>query len=278
MKRVEVADIDYLIQRAEKFGRFSLPYENLYPKNDEERRFRGAGSVVEECYSWIWYQCLLETPPSTIHAVVREVVAKSIRLQAEEADLYWRAEHDLACAHLAVNGAPQEMVGQLAESMVHASEEKSRDLCQQGWSGFMKFSLLGDNKRALEQAEIMFGATKPINLRLPSKTLMMAWLNEDWKGFNRALKESFKRRWAGLDKYVKYAEISKKEPVLTESEGSIKVVLKKLNQRVDGNWQENALAILAVSKGVEVPTDPLWFPAVALEGMSFSKAVSSGKS
>lgn len=258
MRTLRVIDIDYVIRREEQLGRFHLPFAELYPP--EPRRFRGATDVVEFCLAWVWYQWLKGGEQATIDVTTREVITKSIRLQAEDVDRDWRAEHDVFCAHLTAIAGNREQRSKLAEQLIWAEGKPAEDLCQQAWSGFMKFALSGDKRRARSQAEIMFGAPKPINLRLPRKPLVRAWLDENWPAFNRALEQSYSKMWASAYKNGKLFGF-----LNVQSEDHIEIALKRRNARVDEHWQENALAILAWEKGVQAPTDPLWFPNAALK-------------
>lgn len=255
MEDFHIVDIDFLIQREELLGRFFLPFEQLYPEGP--RRFRAAEEVAERCLAWTTFQWLNSAEQMVIRAAATEVIAKSIRLHREEKrDTYWRNEHDVMCGHLAATACDHSQRHELAERMVYAEGTPSKEWSLYAWSGFMKFSLLGDRSRARSQAEMMFSAGRPINLRLPRKPLVRAWLDEDWPAFNRAMKQSFSSMWANLRKNGRlfgFYHIG--------SDGHIEISLTSRNKRVEAHWQENALAILAWEKGVVIPTDPMWLPS-----------------
>lgn len=248
---VTITDLEFVITREETFGRFWLPFEQTYPAN-ETRRFRDATDVVERCLRWTWYQWLRNTDKTAIQSTAVRVLAKSLRLQKEERDSYWRANHDVACIHLAIIAGAEAQLPDLAEQIVSSDMQVSTDWSLHAWSGLWKFWLLGRKDRARLEAENLYSSQKPLNLRLPRKPVVKAWLEQDWKLLGRAIAKSYQQSWGSLEKgsEVRLSSLQK-----------IEFEMKSRSNRTMGHWQENAFALDAARRGVSVPRDPLWLPS-----------------
>ena len=253
-RAAKLHDLDYVSNREELFGRFDKSYEATYDLDGRE--FVDSTDVCQRALSWVWYQWLGEPNSERVAKVLNSTLQKSLCLLAASKAEYFRADHDVRCASMATMSADASTIRELAEKLICADSKGDSDQVLKAWSGVWKFSFFGDWTKAREQAEFLFGAPRPLNLRLPRRPVVRAWLDQDWGRLEKALSASYSKMWQGVRKY---------RGAIFHMPEEVEFSLKSISASTDMHWQENAFAILAHRNGMKMPADSLWLPQSALE-------------
>jgi hypothetical protein len=216
------------------------------------------------CMQWIWFQWLAAGPVDEIRTRVEAVVDRGMALQDLTSLLQGRPSHDLFLLHCAIFASPETQLRTLAERVVNASgfgEQKPKndgELYESAWCGMVKHWILGDRKKAIEQADIVWKAYRFPNLRATTKPLVTPWLNEDWDSFRKQQQKDFKKLWDRIRK-------DRWRPILKETGEEVVVSVERFNGKQSWCWAHCGLALLAHRRGVHVATDAFWFPLHALK-------------
>lgn len=246
-------DLENIIKREEFFAQLSKSYEDTYPRDGRE--FVAATYVCQSTLIWAWCLWLKGGDLERIRDGVSSTLQKSRRLLGDSKNDYFRADHAVRCASLAATFGDLESLRILADLLPSAESETSSDLCLIAWSGVWKYSIQGHWEKAKQQANLLFEAGSPINLRLPRRPVVRAWVDHDWPGFQKAIASSYGKMWKGLSK-------QRSTVILPTSE--VEFSLSGMSASTDFHWQENAFSMMAKRLGVEVPSDSLWLPEMAL--------------
>jgi hypothetical protein len=134
------------------------------------------------------------------------------------------------------------------------------ELYTAAWSGMMKYWILGDQAKALQQADIIWGAYRDKSLFAAPKPLVQPWLKRDWKAFVKCQQKEFEKLW----------NRARKDCWTVRSETSTEVVVTTERYQIGHQWcwAHCGMALLAHRQGAEVVTDPFWFPPAALRDAS----------
>jgi hypothetical protein len=141
--------------------------------------------------------------------------------------------------------------------MDRTAPRNNGELFAAAWCGMLKYWILGDTKKAVHESEIIWSAHRYDIARVAPKALVVKWLEGDWKGFMKLQQKDFKALWEWARKYR----------ILVSETASEKVIAFD-RLPVPGRgwcWAHCGLAMLAHRLGVEVATDPFWFPLHALQ-------------
>lgn len=237
------------------------------PSPEKERDpFEGGFSVprgwAEGCLGWIWCQWLSGAPKEKIQNEVEFVVARGMEVQEQSRNQNYRCLHDLWLLNCAILASSNSQLEKLAESVVDSRGDKQEprnngELFAAAWCGALKYWILGDPKQAANQFETVGKAYRYDIARVAPKSLVSQWLAGDWKSFVKEQRKDFKALWEWL---------RKNRLVVSENESETVIAFDQLP--VPGRgwcWSHCGLAMLAHRQGVEVTTDPFWFPPHALQ-------------
>lgn len=231
--------------------------------------FSDARCWAEGCLGWIWCQWLSQAPTERIRREVAFVVDRGMEMQERCPNQRYRCLHDLWLLHCAILAASADMVTELAERVIDStgdtslrSKDKSPpnnngELFAAAWCGMLKYWILGDVKKAVQESEIIWGAHRYDIARVAPKALVGKWLEGDWKKFEKLQQKDFAALWERLRKHR-----------ILVSETDTERVISFNRVGVPGTgwcWAHCGLAMLAHRQGVEVATDPFWFPLHALQ-------------
>lgn len=213
---------------------------------------------------WVWTQWLLGASASVVQQQVAGFLDRALRLRALSDQMRHRARFDLYLLHCAVFAAEDPQLKQVAEVVVDAAGWRGSPLGQEfgelhagAWCGMMKHSIMGGAGSAAEQANTIWGAQRSEAFSTASKPLVQAWLRADWDEFRLQQRKDFARLWAKARKTSAIKRDTRSE--ITIELGPIASIEQFWC------WAHCGLALLAYRRGVEVATDPLWFPPHALE-------------
>jgi hypothetical protein len=291
MKIVLQTSMDRAKVFANNLGRFGIPLmELLTPKLPVKVNFQGQifemGSATlkddfdpfehgfsspriwaEGCLGWIWCQWLSSAPREKIQKEVEFVVERGMEMQKKSANQHYRCLHDLWLLNCAALASSTNQLERLANVVVDSKGDKQEprnngELFAAAWCGALKYWILGEQKKAAEEFKIAGEAYRYDIARVAPKPLVAKWLAGDWKGFAKEQKKDFKARW----------ERARKDRIVI-SENADEVVIAFDNIPVPGRgwcWAHCGMAMLAHRQGIEVVTDPFWFPPHALDCVELS--------
>jgi hypothetical protein len=174
------------------------------------------------------------------------------------------ALHDLYLLHCAIFASDDSQLKTVAEQVADADGDKctkpldNGELYASAWCGMIKYWILGDDRRALQQADLIWGAHRETTVFAAPKPLVLPWLKRDWAAFFKCQQKDFEKLWnrARQDRWTVKAENSTEVVVTTE----------RYQIEHQWCWAHCGMALLAHRQGVKVASDPFWFPAIALAG------------
>ena len=230
------------------------------------------------CLGWIWGQWLAKTPPADIRKLVEPFVERGMEMQSLSTKFEKRPLHDLLLLHCAIFACSDDHLKRLAERLVDSSGNKGywltkgaelderawsgirywpRDdgeLYASAWVGMLKYSILGDQAKAASESEIIWKAKKDIAFKASTKQLVSPWLKGDWETFRKNQKKDLEKHW----------ERARKHGAAKGDDQQCEVNLSQFSVTQSWCWAHCGLALLARRQGVEVATDPFWFPPHAV--------------
>jgi hypothetical protein len=220
---------------------------------------------AEGCLGWIWLQWLSQTPSEIIRKEVDFVLNRGMEMQEQCPNQSYRGLHDLWLLNCAILAVDSDKLRQLAERVIDSSGDPKRgsppknngELFAAAWSGMLKYWILGDLQKAVKESEVIWGAYRYDIARVAPKPLVAKWLDSDWKGFVKLQQKDFNALW----------DWARKNKIVVSENDNEKVIAFNLLP-VPGRgwcWSHCGLAMLAHRQGVEVATDPFWFPRHALQ-------------
>ena len=235
---------------------------------DPDDGFSIARCQAEGGMGWAFCQWLKGTPGEEIRRQIEFIVDRGMKMQQRRVVPRYRCLHDLWLLHCAIFASGLDQLLALAERVVDASGTKefeprnNGELFAAAWCGMLKYWILGDHKKAQQQAAQIWGAYRYDIARAAPKPLVVAWLAGDWKSFVKQQEKDFKNQW----ERVRRGGPHRVKFILSKSKKEIAVDLDLLGVVGHGwTWAHCGLALLAHRKGIEVATDPLWFPPHALK-------------
>jgi hypothetical protein len=259
VQSVLIADLDEEISMMEGASQFEDPSAKVFSK-DPKRHLRSGRDINLYCLRWIWFQWLHGTPTQKFKPRIEKFIERGLALRTpENTGDEWRGLYDILLFSCAVFIDDGKLMAEIAREMVDLPRPKRSDALRRAWCGVIKFWMAGEIEKAKKQAALMYSSDRPLNMRLPSKPVMDAFLAEDWKKFNKSLEKVFESLWKDLRKYPRLME---------EKNGRAKVRMEGQSVMQDWPWPDMCLALLAHRKGVGVPSDPLWLPEIALKNGS----------
>jgi hypothetical protein len=169
-------------ERMAQFGQPIDPATLAYLKEDGlgDGEARAVG-----CMGWIYSQWLMAGPATEIHKRVEEFVERGMKMQSLSPKFYKRPVHDLYLLHCAIFGSSDEQLKTLAKRVVDGSGYKKYtprndgELYTSAYCGMLKYWVLGEWEKAIQQSEIIWGAHHYVAYRAASKPLITPWLKRE---------------------------------------------------------------------------------------------------
>lgn len=251
---------------AESMASFGKPLDDV---NKQYLLNRGLDYVsVVGCLKWLWFQCLSKGSATKIRKTVTQFVEDEMERQKISPQFHHRARHDVLLIQCAAFASSTAQLKALAGQVVDASgfgkfkPRNDGELYTSAWCGIFKYWILGEFKRANEQAEIAWGAYRPPWLKAGAKPLTIPWIKRDWDKFLVAQKKDFGRLWSSGRKNGALRKETTAETTVTVDRFPVEQVWC---------WAHCGMALLAYRTGVDVLTDPFWFPPHALKIVPFGQ-------
>jgi hypothetical protein len=260
--KITVTDLEDSARTSEIMARFGDPITEATARTVIKVGLRDTACRAVGCMGWNWRQWLLGSLKQDISARVEPFVERSLQMREMTSSYVGVPLHDLYLLHCAIFGSTKEQLRKVAERIADASGDKGAkpvdesELYAAAWSGMMKYWILGEQEKAIEQAEQIWGSYHDPANRGAAKTLVNPWLKRDWDAFTKKQQEDFEKRWKGARQFSKRSE-----------DGSNIVVSARLRPFEQlWCWAHVGMALLAYRfHGAEVATDPFWFPSHALK-------------
>ncbi len=199
---------------------------------------------------WLqWHQGIsFEEIKKTIEFIIKRGIQANNDPQAHQS---LREEHDNFLIQLAVITGVKKWMLDVCESVIEANPKLDEYQYLQAWTGILKYKILGEDNRVVEQYELM-KKWKPDRIFLwPLDKLVESFVEKDYKTFNMALKRSCERQW-------KWSE--KEKAITKDSDGEIVLDVYKRHDHFLWPWVECAFAKLAYLDGAEIKYDSPWLP------------------
>jgi hypothetical protein len=256
------------------------PFSLGSPKVEEEfdpfeDGFSGPRCWTEGCLGWIWCQWLSQASPETIRKEVEFVVDRGMEMQERCSIQRYRCLHDLWLLNCAILAASPEKLAALAGRVVDSKGDTSRqskdtsppnnngELFAAAWCGMLKYWILGDLQKSIQESELIWGAYRYDIARFAPKSLVAKWLAGDLRAFVKLQQKDFNGLWEWA---------RKNQIVVSESDSETVIAFHRMPVPGRGwSWAHCGLAMLAHRHGVEVATDPFWFPPHALQCVAPSR-------
>ena len=258
--------VENLTTRAATFetmAEFGKPIDESMSRFLQNEGFSGARVRAVGCLGWIWCQWLMKTSLESIRERVAAFVERGMQIQDKPSKFYMRSRHDLYLLHCAIFASPADQLRKLAERVVdttghggHTPGQEVGELYASAWCGMLKYWILGDREKAIQQSSVIWDAYRDSSFRAAGKPLVVPWLKGDHEGFRKAQQKDFEALW----------KRGRKDGIV-KSETNDHVVLDIKGYSIEQLWcwAHCGLALLSHRESVQVATDPFWFPSHALD-------------
>jgi hypothetical protein len=261
--KLKVESLDYSVEKAATMAEFGRSLSEMDLAHLKSDGFSPARGLASHCMKWIWLKWLRGDSEKQIQATVSQFVDKGMEMQTASSLFYMRPQADLYLMHCAIFACELNQLAKLAERVVDSSGigdykpvDKGGELYASAWCGMLKHWILGDLKEANKQSEMIWGAYRDASFTAATKPLVTPWLKGDWKAFVKAQQKDFEKLWA---------RGRRDGTVRSEKHDEMVVTVERYPVEQKWCWAHCGLALLAHRRGVEVVTDPFWFPHHALK-------------
>ena len=259
---IRVLSLERRIRISGTMARFGTPLDQAALDYLKEDGFGDGETRSVGCLGWIWGQWLSKALSSEILRQVEPFVDRGMEMQALPSQFEKRPLHDLFLLHCAIFCCKDAQVRMVAERAIDSnganghSPRDNGELYASAWTGMLKHSILGNGGMAKSEAEILWKASKDISFKASTKQLVVPFLEGDWDAFRKNQKKDFEQRW----------EQARKQGAGQSSERECVINLDRYSSvQQSWCWAHCGLALLARRQGVEVATDPIWFPAHVIQ-------------
>ncbi len=273
---IKVLGLSESIRKAENFAKFGKPIEKADLVFLAGNGLQDAAHRASSCMGWIWRQWLLGTPTDALSKCVEPFVERGLELRERSQSYDYLALHDLYLLHCAIFVCNDSLLKTVSERVADASGDKGKkplddgELYAAAWCGMVKYWILGDEDKAVQQFDLVWEAHREPGILAAPKPLTTPWLKKNWEAFIKAQQKDFEKLWkrARQDRWTVKAESSREIIVTTE----------RYQIEHQWCWAHCGMALLAHRQGVNVATDPLWFPPAAIAGQAAAKHDNAGPS
>lgn len=259
---LKVAALAESVRKGEAAAEFGRPLNEADAKFMLGNGLQAALHRAEKCLGWVWRQWLLGAAREEISQRVAPFVERGLEYRDRCRSYDYVALHDLYLLHCAIFGGNQSQLKRVAAAVGDASGDKgvvpqdNGEWYAAAWSGMMKYWILGEDQKALEQSNVIWTAHRDREVSAAPKPLVASWLSRDWPRFIKAQRKDFDKLW----------QRAKKDAWTVKAEDSTHVIVTTEKYQIGHQWcwAHCGLAILARRAGAEIATDEFWFPKAAV--------------
>jgi hypothetical protein len=262
-RSVKVLGLSENLRKAESLARFGKPIEQADIVFLAGHGLQDAAHRASSCMGWIWRQWLQGAFKETLATRVESFVDRGLEFRERSRSYDYLALHDLYLLHCAIFASSDSQLKLVAERVADASGDKGEtpmdngELYAAAWCGMMKYWILGDDDKALQQSAVIWGARREQGVFAAPKPLVTPWLKRDWNSFVKAQQKDFEKLW----------QRARKDHWTVRAENSTEIVVTTERYQIEHHWcwAHCGMAVLAHRQGAQVATDPFWFPRSAIE-------------
>jgi hypothetical protein len=263
-KAIQVLGLPESIRKAENFAKFGKPIDDDDLRYLAGRGLKDAAHRASNCMGWTWRQWLKGASKDLLSSRVEPFVERGLELRDRSQSYDYLPLHDLFLLHCAIFATSDSLLKTVSQRVADASGDKGSspedngELYAAAWSGMMKYWILGDDEKAVQQADLIWGAYREPGVLAAPKVLVTPWLKRDWDRFRKAQESDFQKLW----------NRARKDAWTVRAESSSEIVVTTERYQIEHHWcwAHCGMALLAHRQGVEVVTDPFWFPSTAVVG------------
>jgi hypothetical protein len=261
------------IERDESMAGFGEPIDDGDLRFLASHGLQDAVHKASHCLGWIWRQWLAGASREIISEQVEPFVERGLILREKCRTYAHLPLHDLLLLHCAIFGSDDAQLEQVTETIADATGDKgykpqdNGELYAAAWSGMMKYWILGKKEKVIEQSNLIWRAQREPGVFAAAKPLVIPWVNKDWARFIPAQQNDFAKLW----------NRARNDSWTVQSENSTEIVVTTQKYQIEQHWcwAHCGIATLAEKQGVNVLTDPFWFPPNALGPQTRPKPVLS---
>ena len=263
-KSVTIADQAEVVALHESYLYLNQSIDEAFPNLKMPGSLVSYGGLyhcLKSACCWYWLkqhdgQAHDKTRETITWVIKRDLEASKQVNEPEESDSGLKYDHAIFLLLAAILNDDQPLLDEVLEHVKHGDSNRNGYQFNQAWAGMLKFRILGDREKELEQLEILKRKRSVGYCKSPSHKLATTFCNQDSKAFAAELKKSYRSEWKKLEK---------EGGVQVDDNGRASVTLSDRNQDHLWLWPEAAFAkLVAKSESIELPTDPLWLPPAIL--------------
>jgi hypothetical protein len=231
-KRIKVLSLSESARKAGDLAEFEKPINESMKVGLLKSGLKGAAHRTSSCMGWIWRQWLLGVPKEALARCVGPFVERGLELRERSQSYDYLALHDLYLLHCAIFACSNTQLNTVAERIADASGDKGQkpldngELYAAAWCGMMRYRILGDERRATHQSELIWEAYRDKGVFAAPKPLVLPWLKRDWKAFARCQQKDFEKLW----------NRARKDCWTVKSENSTEIVVTTERYQIEHQW------------------------------------------
>ena len=261
-KSIKVLSLSESARKAESFAQFDVAIQESDLRFLLSDGLKGAAHRAAHCMGWVWRQWLAGVPTKEMSSRIERFVDRGLELRARSTSYHLLPLHDLYLLHCSIFASGADQLKRVAEQIADASGDKGQrpldngELYAAAWCGMMKYWILGDTDKAVEQSELIWSAYREPGVFAAPKPLVIPWLKRDWATFAKQQQKDFDKLWSR----------ARKDRWTVKAENSTEVIVTTERYQIEHMWcwAHCGMALLAHREGAQVVTDPFWFPAAAM--------------
>lgn len=227
-------------------------FPSLTDSRPTSNAYAGPMRALDSALSWIFFAWHREKSVKQIIPIIERLVERAAVLQKVAANQRLRRLHDIFLLQAAILcGSPRVM--KMAVALTgNCDADSEQHAYEWGLVGLYKFGILGDSS-GVERSLMLMRSSRPSPpYRMPSMSLTTAFALDKEKAFCAALARVFIKEWDQLE--------TKEHGIIERGSEYVRVTLRERDPRNRWPWPEAALGKMAVLKGWQTPSDPLWCP------------------
>jgi hypothetical protein len=165
-KRIKVLGLSESARKDEGFAQFGKPIEKDDIAFLAGNGLQAAAHRAAHCMGWIWRQWLLGTSGDVLFRRVEQFVDRGLDLRERSRSYDYVALHDLFLLHCAIFVCGNAQLKTVAERVADADGDKGKKPLENGelyaaaWCGMIKYWILGDEQKAVQQSELVWKANR----------------------------------------------------------------------------------------------------------------------
>jgi hypothetical protein len=227
-------------------------FPHLHKKSGHLSGYTEPMHCMHTALCWLWLKWHQSISIDEIRDTLRPVIARAVQANSDtNASSDIREDHDSFLMQLSILTGSNDLMRMVAESVIPADIAFKEYQYFHAWTGILKYRILGNEDKVIEQHEIMKKWKSVRVFEWPTNKIVDSFVKRDWKSFNKELKRCCERHWVYAERDKAFVNTENGEQVLD---------LKKKHNYFFWPWVEGAFAKLAYRDGAEIKYDSPWLP------------------